>query len=242
VTARRTLSASRPLPPPAGREALDQPSQRHQRCRQTQNCHYEKYFRLGRHLCQKLDHLPPPLQSRQRQKKNTAIASNHSKGNREKAALAICAFRFVIFITSRDPAWKTGPKRQKRLRRPTASPLAGGRGYAPDPVSQNKKEKRKTSAEKDFSFLSLSLSLSLTGAINCTAITVRKLDNGTSDARSIAAAVVGICRKYWIEWLLTLTKDGNRETAIHVRPNEAREPSTGWIEGKTHHGGPTNTS
>jgi hypothetical protein len=24
-----------------------------------------------------------------------------------------------------------------------------------------------------------------------------------------------------------LTKDGNRETAIHVRPNEAREPSTG---------------
>jgi len=50
VTARRTLSASRPLPPPAGREALDQPSQRHQRCRQTQNCHYEKYFRLGWHL------------------------------------------------------------------------------------------------------------------------------------------------------------------------------------------------
>ena len=45
--------------------------------------------------------------------------------------------------------------------------------------------------------------------------------------RSFAAAVVGICRKYRIEWLLTLTKDGNRETAIHVRPNEAREPSTG---------------
>jgi hypothetical protein len=62
---------------------------------------------------------------------------------------------------------------------------------------------------------------------NCTAIAVRKLDDGTSDARSFAAAVVGICRKYRIEWLLTLTKDGNRETAIHVRPNEAREPSTG---------------
>jgi hypothetical protein len=30
---------------------------------------------------------------------------------------------------------------------------------------------------------------------NCTAIAVRKLDDGTSDARSIAAAVVGICRK-----------------------------------------------
>jgi hypothetical protein len=77
---------------------------------------------------------------------------------------------------------------------------------------------------------------------NCTAIAVRKLDDGTSDARSMAAAGVGICRKYRIEWLLILTKDGNRETALHVRPNEAREPSTGWIEGKTHHGGPTNTS
>jgi hypothetical protein len=38
--------------------ALDQPSQHYQHCRQTQNCHCEKYHRVGRHLCQKLDHLP----------------------------------------------------------------------------------------------------------------------------------------------------------------------------------------
>ena len=37
------------------------PLQHYQRCRQTQNCHYEKYLRRGRHLCQKLNHLPPPL-------------------------------------------------------------------------------------------------------------------------------------------------------------------------------------
>jgi len=90
---------------------------------------------------------------------------------------------------------------------------------------KTKKKKEKPRPKKTF-LSSLSLSLSLTGAINCTAITVRKLDNGTSDARSIAAAVVGICRKYRIEWLLTLTKDGNHETAIHVRPNETREPLT----------------
>src|SRR5215813_14174897 len=39
-------------------EPLDQPCQHYQRCRQTQNCHCEKYHRGGRHLCQKLDHLP----------------------------------------------------------------------------------------------------------------------------------------------------------------------------------------
>jgi hypothetical protein len=37
------------------------PLQHYQRCRQTQNCQYEKYLRRGRHLCQKLNHLPPPL-------------------------------------------------------------------------------------------------------------------------------------------------------------------------------------
>jgi hypothetical protein len=37
---------------------LNQPSQHYQHCRQTQNCHCEKYHRVGRHLCQKLDHLP----------------------------------------------------------------------------------------------------------------------------------------------------------------------------------------
>src|SRR5262245_7085755 len=35
---------------------LDHPSQHYQHCRQTQNCHCEKYLRVGRHLCQKLDH------------------------------------------------------------------------------------------------------------------------------------------------------------------------------------------
>jgi len=39
-------------------EPLDQPCQHYQRCRQTQNCHCEKYHRVGRHVCQKLDHLP----------------------------------------------------------------------------------------------------------------------------------------------------------------------------------------
>jgi hypothetical protein len=37
---------------------LDQPSQHYQHCRQTKNCHCEKYHRVGRHVCQKLDHLP----------------------------------------------------------------------------------------------------------------------------------------------------------------------------------------
>ena len=39
-------------------EPLVQPCQHYQGCRQTQNCHCEKYHRVGRHLCQKLDHLP----------------------------------------------------------------------------------------------------------------------------------------------------------------------------------------
>ena len=39
-------------------QRLDQPSQRYQHCRQTQNCHCKKYLRVGRHLCHKLDHLP----------------------------------------------------------------------------------------------------------------------------------------------------------------------------------------
>src|SRR5436190_9620064 len=42
---------------------LDQPSQHYQRCRQSQNCHCDKYFRVGRHVCQKLGHLLSPLQS-----------------------------------------------------------------------------------------------------------------------------------------------------------------------------------
>jgi hypothetical protein len=37
--------------------ALDQPFQHYQHCRQTKNCHCEKYFRVGRHVCQKLGHL-----------------------------------------------------------------------------------------------------------------------------------------------------------------------------------------
>jgi hypothetical protein len=38
--------------------ALDQPFQPYQRCSKTQNCRCDKYHRVGRHLCQKLDHLP----------------------------------------------------------------------------------------------------------------------------------------------------------------------------------------
>src|SRR6185312_11845949 len=37
---------------------LDQPFQPYQRCRQTQNCRCDRYHRVARHLCQKLDHLP----------------------------------------------------------------------------------------------------------------------------------------------------------------------------------------
>jgi len=44
--------------PSKARVILDQPSQHYQHCRQTQNCHCEKYHRVGRHPCQKLDHLP----------------------------------------------------------------------------------------------------------------------------------------------------------------------------------------
>jgi hypothetical protein len=40
--------------------ALGQPSQHYQHCRQSQNCHCEKYFRVGRHQCQKIDHLALP--------------------------------------------------------------------------------------------------------------------------------------------------------------------------------------
>src|SRR6516165_1313110 len=79
-------------------------------CRQTQNCHCEKYFRVGRHPCQKIDHLALPSAVGQRQKKNTAIASTFQR-DRENGDAAICAFRFVIFITSSDPAWETGPNR-----------------------------------------------------------------------------------------------------------------------------------
>ena len=37
--------------------ALDQPSQHYQRSCQTQNCHCDKYHRVGWHVCQKIDHL-----------------------------------------------------------------------------------------------------------------------------------------------------------------------------------------
>jgi hypothetical protein len=39
---------------------LDQPFHAYQRCRQTQKRRCDKYHRVGRHLCQKLDHLSPP--------------------------------------------------------------------------------------------------------------------------------------------------------------------------------------
>src|SRR5262249_15610683 len=37
--------------------------QHYQRCRQTQNCHCKKYFRVSRHLRQKLDHCKSDPQS-----------------------------------------------------------------------------------------------------------------------------------------------------------------------------------
>jgi hypothetical protein len=39
---------------------------------------------------------------------------------------AICAFRFVIFITSGDPARETGPKRRGERQRLDAPPSTGG--------------------------------------------------------------------------------------------------------------------
>src|SRR5262249_12110550 len=39
---------------------LDPQCHHYQHCRQTQNCHCEKYHRVGRHMCQKFDHLSLP--------------------------------------------------------------------------------------------------------------------------------------------------------------------------------------
>jgi hypothetical protein len=48
---------------------------------------------------------------------------------------AICAFRFVILITSRVPAWETGPNREAKGNELDAPPLsARGVPYALDPI------------------------------------------------------------------------------------------------------------
>jgi hypothetical protein len=70
--------------------ALDQPSQYYQHCRQTENCHCDKYHSVGWHVRQKLDHLLSPLQSPNARRTTPKIASM-TKGDREKAALLMCA-------------------------------------------------------------------------------------------------------------------------------------------------------
>jgi hypothetical protein len=115
-------------------------------------------------VCQKVDHLPAPPQSPNARKRTPQIVSMFQR-DREKAALAICACRLVIFITSRDPAWKTGPNCRgggdSDCHPPP--PRAGGRGSAPDPVC---KTKRKTG--RDFC-RNVSVSLSLCLRIDCAA-------------------------------------------------------------------------
>ena len=65
---------------------------------------------------------------------------------------AICAFRFVIFITSRDPAWETGPKREAK---------ATTRRYPPFPSGECRMHRirftnfNKKSQKSDFSDFSL---------------------------------------------------------------------------------------
>jgi hypothetical protein len=48
-------------------------SQRYQDCRQTHNCHCDKYHRVGWHVCQKVDHLLSPLQSPNTRKRTSQL-------------------------------------------------------------------------------------------------------------------------------------------------------------------------
>src|SRR5262249_50375439 len=73
-------------------QGLDQPCP-YQHCRQTQNCHCEKCHRVGRHLCQKLDHLPPPSPSRQR-RKNAATAREFNFLDNHKRRCALHGLDF----------------------------------------------------------------------------------------------------------------------------------------------------
>jgi hypothetical protein len=50
----------------------------------SENRHCDKYHSAGWHLCQKIDHLPAPLQSRRRQKKNTANCEHVPMGPRRQ--------------------------------------------------------------------------------------------------------------------------------------------------------------
>ena len=85
-------------------------AQHYQRPCQTENRHCDKYHSVGWHVRQKLDHLPAPLQSRRRQKKNTAIASTFQREDREKGSVAICStklneeMRVTRAALKRDPA------------------------------------------------------------------------------------------------------------------------------------------
>jgi hypothetical protein len=70
---------------------LDQPSQRYQHCRQSQNYHCDKYHRVGWHGVPKTRSSRSTACSAQRQKKNTAIASTFQREH-ENGDAAICAF------------------------------------------------------------------------------------------------------------------------------------------------------
>jgi hypothetical protein len=94
------IRPGRPAPamgPGTAAAALDQPSQRYQHCRQSQNYHCDKYHRVGWHVCQKIDHLalPPAVPNAKRRTPQLRARSNESA---KTAMLRSARFRFVIFI------------------------------------------------------------------------------------------------------------------------------------------------
>jgi hypothetical protein len=66
--------------------ALDQPSQHYQHCRQTENCHCDKYHSVDWHVRQKLDHLLSPLQSPNARRRTPKIASMFQRRPRKGGA------------------------------------------------------------------------------------------------------------------------------------------------------------
>jgi hypothetical protein len=61
-------------------ERLDQPLQHYQHSRQTQNCHCEKYLRVGRYLGQKLNYL---TQHRRKRSDRVGTTAGLAVGPRE---------------------------------------------------------------------------------------------------------------------------------------------------------------
>ena len=90
--------------------ALDQPSQRYQHCRQSQNYHCDKYHRVGWHVCQKIDHLalPPAVPNAKRRTPQLRARSNESA---KTAMLRSARFRFVIFIKKKPKLLGLPPDR-----------------------------------------------------------------------------------------------------------------------------------